>query len=94
MALHTGALLIMTVHAQRAWGQGWSWDPLECWAAIPWLCTAMVGVATEYLAPQPHNSSDDLFNALIGVVAVVGLAIAVGAPYLTHMMAISSRYLR
>lgn len=95
LALHTGALLILTFHAQRAWGQGWSWDPLECWAAIPWLGTAMVGVMMEHLAPRSRrNTFAPPLVALNGIVGFVGLAIAVAAPYVTHMAAIGSRYLR
>jgi hypothetical protein len=95
LVLHTGALLILILHAQRAWGQGWSWDPLACWAAIPWLCTAMVGVIMEHLEPQPHrNTPGRPLVALVGIAAFVGLAIAVAAPYVTHMAAIGSRYLR
>jgi ABC-type transport system involved in cytochrome c biogenesis permease subunit len=95
LLLHTGALLTMALYAQQTWGQGWSWDPLECWMAIPWLCTAMVGVVMEHLAPKSRRKSPgNSFAVLIGVAAVVGLIIAVGAPYLTHMMAIGSRYLR
>jgi hypothetical protein len=95
LALHTGALLLLIFHAQRAWGQGWSWDPLECWAVIPWLCTAMVGVMMEHLAPQPrHRASVYPSAAFAGMMASVSLAIAVAAPYVLHMAAIGSRYLR
>jgi hypothetical protein len=94
LVLHTGALLILILHAQRAWGQGWSWDPLACWAAIPWLCTAMVGVIMEHLEPQPHRNTPGRPLVALGIAAFVGLAIAVAAPYVTHMAAIGSRYLR
>lgn len=29
------------VWAKQAWGEYWSWDPKECWAAVTWLVTLL-----------------------------------------------------
>jgi len=43
--LHTASSLLIlgmlcgAVWAQQAWGDYWTWDPKECWAAATWLLT-------------------------------------------------------
>ena len=43
--LSTASSLLLTgmicgaVWAQQAWGNYWTWDAKECWAAVTWLCS-------------------------------------------------------
>ena len=32
-------MLCGAVWAKQAWGDYWTWDPKECWAAATWLLT-------------------------------------------------------
>lgn len=40
------------IWAQDAWGRYWSWDPLEVWSLITWLCIGL----TLHLRSQFHTS--------------------------------------
>lgn len=37
VAFFTIAMIMGAVWAKQAWGEEWSWDPKETWAAITWL---------------------------------------------------------
>ncbi len=39
---HSFMLIAGAVWAQDAWGRYWDWDPLETWAFITWLATALL----------------------------------------------------
>ncbi len=60
-------LVVGAVWARDAWGRYWSWDPLETWAFITWLGTAI------YLHLRVIRHPGPAFGA-VSVLVVFGLA--------------------
>ena len=40
--MHVSMIVAGAIWAREAWGSYWSWDPIESWSLISWLCFAVV----------------------------------------------------
>lgn len=56
-ALLLAGMLCGAVWAQQAWGNYWTWDAKECWAAVTWLLT----LAAQHI---PGNKNKLIFTVL------------------------------
>ncbi|MCL4534143.1 MAG: cytochrome c biogenesis protein CcsA [Bacteroidetes bacterium] len=40
--MHVLMIIAGAIWAKQAWGSYWSWDPIETWSLVSWLCFAVV----------------------------------------------------
>lgn len=40
--MHAVMIIAGAIWANQAWGSYWSWDPIETWSLVSWLCFAVV----------------------------------------------------
>lgn len=78
-ALMIGGMLMGTLWAEEAWGDYWTWDTKECWAAVTWLL--MLG----YLHLR-HRYPNRLRMAVV-LLAVAFLALQITWYGVNHMPA-------
>ncbi|MCB1739785.1 MAG: cytochrome c biogenesis protein CcsA [Gammaproteobacteria bacterium] len=71
-------LLAGAAWAQDAWGRYWSWDPLETWAFLVWLCVgASLHQRLTYTLPERVEW------ACVVVIFVLALVTFLGVPFLS-----------
>ncbi len=70
-------LFFGAIWAQDAWGRYWSWDPLETWAFLSWLCIVF---ALHY---QLRNNQGIIFRLLIIVSFLLAFLTFFGVPFIS-----------
>lgn len=69
------------IWAQDAWGRYWSWDPLEVWSLVTWLCIGLTLHLRASFHTRPRTNS-----ILIVVTFVVAFFTFFGIPFVSRAL--------
>ena len=79
---HSFMLIAGAVWAHDAWGRYWSWDPLETWSLLTWLCLAIVlHLRLTYHIPPPLGWSLAIFVFVLAFLTFFGVPFLSLAPH-------------
>ena len=79
---HSFMLIAGAVWAHDAWGRYWSWDPLETWSLLTWLCLAIVlHLRLTYRIPPPLGWMLAVFVFVIAFLTFFGVQFFSLAPH-------------